>query len=147
VHLDDGGWEIHDATTELKPNQVTVLLIQGLDFFAEVPVLEDNIPPARGVANAVVILIIRDMTSITSTGIRWVERYAQELQANGGLLILADVDPVVLKELKASGALDVIGAENVFPATTRVLEAERTAWEAAQEWLRGRPIDDQVTET
>jgi hypothetical protein len=54
---------------------------------------------------------------------------------------------VVLKELKASGALDVIGAENVFPATTRVLEAERTAWEAAQEWLRGRPIDDQVTET
>jgi SulP family sulfate permease len=147
VHLDDGGWEIHDGPTELKPNQVTVLLIQGLDFFAEVPVLEDNIPPARGVANAVVILIIRDMTSITSTGIRWVERYAQELQANGGLLILADVDPVVLKELKASGALDVIGAENVFPATTRVLEAERTAWEAAQEWLRGRPIDDQVTET
>jgi len=147
VHLDDGGWEIHDAPTELKPDQVTVLLIQGLDFFAEVPVLEDQMPSLRGVANAVVVLIIRDVNSITSTAIRWLERYAQELQANGGLLILADVNPVVEKELQASGALDIIGADNVFPATTRVLEAEKTAWDAAQKWLQERPTKDQGIET
>jgi SulP family sulfate permease len=147
VHLDDGGWEIHDAPTELKPDQVTVLLIQGLDFFAEVPVLEDQMPSLRGVANAVVVLIIRDVNSITSTAIRWLERYAQELQANGGLLILADVNPVVEKELQASGALDIIGADNVFPATTRVLEAEKTAWDAAQKWLQERPTEDQGIET
>ena len=147
VHLDDGGWEIHDAPTELKPDLVTVLLIQGLDFFAEVPVLEDQMPSLRGVANAVVVLIIRDVNSITSTAIRWLERYAQELQANGGLLILADVNPVVEKELQASGALDIIGADNVFPATTRVLEAEKTAWDAAQKWLQERPTKDQGIET
>jgi len=147
VHLNDGGWEIHDAPTELKPDLVTVLLIQGLDFFAEVPVLEDQMPSLRGVANAVVVLIIRDVNSITSTAIRWLERYAQELQANGGLLILADVNPVVEKELQASGALDIIGADNVFPATTRVLEAEKTAWDAAQKWLQERPTKDQGIET
>ncbi len=56
VHLDDGGWEMHDAPTTLQSNQTTVLVLQGLDFFAEVPVLEDKMPPARGVANAVLIL-------------------------------------------------------------------------------------------
>ncbi len=145
VHLDDGGWEMRDAPAELKPNQITVFVIQGLDFFAEVPVLEDKMPPARGVVNAVVILIIRGITSITSTGIRWLERYAQELQANGGLLMLADVNPTVEKELQASGAMDIIGAENVFPATARVLAAEKLAWDAAQKWLQQKTAQDQET--
>ena len=147
VHLDDGSWELHDAPTELKPNQVTVLLVQGLDFFAEVPALEDEMPSPRGVANAVVILIIRDVTNVSSTAIRWLERYAQQMQANGGLLILADVDPTVEKELRASGALDVIGEENLFPATVRVLEAERTSWEAAQKWLQQKHAKDAGVET
>jgi SulP family sulfate permease len=147
VHLDDGGWEVREAPGELRPNQVTVLVVQGLDFFAEVPVLEDKMPEARGVTNAVVILILRDMSRITSTGIRWLERYAGQLQANGGLLILADIDPMVIEELRASGALDVVGPDNVFPATARVLEAERTAWDAAQEWLRERLAGDQGIES
>ncbi len=146
VHLDDGGWELRDAPSALKPNQVTVFVVQGLDFFAEVPILEDKMPPVRGVVNAVIILIIRDMSSITSTGIRWVERYAQELRANGGALMLADVDPVVEEELKASGALDVIGAENVFPETARVLAAEKMAWDAAQKWLQERLTEDKENE-
>ncbi|MGW8319496.1 MAG: SulP family inorganic anion transporter [Candidatus Promineifilaceae bacterium] len=145
VHLDDGGWEMHDAPTELKPGQVTVMVVQGLDFFAEVPVLEDQMPSARGVANAVVVLIIRDMRRITSTTIRWLERYAQELQAGGGLLMLADVSPTVAKALQASGALDVIGHDNVIAATPRVLDAERTAWDAAQEWLRQKTDQDLET--
>jgi SulP family sulfate permease len=145
VRLDDGGWELHDAPAQLKAGQVTVMLIQGLDFFAEVPLLEDQMPSARGVANAVAVLIIRDMTKITSTTIRWLERYAQVLQANGGLLMLADVTSTVEQELKASGALDIIGQDNIIAATPRVLEAERTAWDAAQEWLQQKTAQDPGT--
>lgn len=47
-----------------------------------------------------------------------------EGMAYGGLIMLADVNPAVEKELQASGALDVIGVNNVFPATTRVLNIE-----------------------
>ena len=46
--------------------------------------------------------------------------------------MLADVNPEVMRVLKASNALDIIGEDNVFPATTRILEAERISWEAAQ---------------
>jgi sulfate permease, SulP family len=140
VRLEDGGWEMQDAPKELAPSQATVLVVQGLDFFAEVPSLDDQMPSARGVAGAVVVLVVRDMRQITSTAIRWLERYAQILKAGGSQLMLADVNPVVLDTLKKSGALDIIGAENVFPATARVLEAENIAWEAAQKWLGGRQM-------
>ena len=61
------------------------------------------------------------MQNVTSTAIRWLERYAKELKANGSLLMLADVNPAVVDVLKKSGALDAIGEQNVFPASPRVL--------------------------
>ena len=138
VRLDDGGWEMREAAKALKPNDVNVFVIQGLDFFAEVPTLDDEMPPARGVSNAVVVLVLRDMQKVTSTAIRWLERYAKELKANGSLLMLADVNPTVLDVLKKSGAADAIGEQNVFPASPRVLGAENVAWEAGQRWLQQR---------
>jgi SulP family sulfate permease len=136
VRLADGGWQMQDAPKALALNQATVLVVQGLDFFAEVPALDDQMPLARGVSGAVVVLVVRDMRQITSTAIKWLERYAQSLRAGGSVLMLADVNPEVLDTLKRSGALEVIGAENVFPATARVLASENMAWEAAQEWLK-----------
>lgn len=136
VRLADGGWEMREGAKELKSNDVNVFVIQGLDFFAEVPALEDQIPAARGVANAVVVLVLHDMQQITSTAIRWLERYANDLKTNDSLLVLADVNPAVLDVMQRSGALGVVGEENVFPATPRILEAEQQAWDRAQQWLK-----------
>ncbi|MGW8251059.1 MAG: SulP family inorganic anion transporter [Anaerolineales bacterium] len=147
VRLEDGGWEVQDMPDELPPNQVTVLIVQGLDFFAEVPALEDKMPSARDVSGAVVVLVLRDMHRITSTAIKWLERYAQTLKDNGSLLMLADVDPDVHNRLKISGALDVIGEENVILATKKVLAAENMAWDAAQKWMQERSSGEQDTET
>ena len=136
VRQEDGGWDTQEAPKELKPNEALVLVVQGLDFFAEVPTLADEVPSARGVSNAVLILVLRDMEHLSSTGIKWLERYAGELKENGSVLMLTDVNPSVIEVIKRSGTLDVIGAENVFPATKRVLAAENMAWEAAQNWLK-----------
>ena len=136
VRLDDGGWEIADAPKTLSSHQATMLVVQGLDFFAEVPALDDQMPPVQGVSKAAVILVARDMQHITSTVIKWLVRYAQNLKANGGVLILTDINPKVLETLKRSGALEMLGGENVIPATKRVLGAENAAWNAAQEWLK-----------
>jgi SulP family sulfate permease len=140
VRLDDGGWEMQAAPKTLPSQQATMLVVQGLDFFAEVPALDDQMPPALRVANAVVILVLRDMHQITSTAIKWLERYAQNLQAEGSVLMLADINPEVLETLQKSGALETLGAEHVFPATRRVLAVENTAWEAAQQWLRAQHL-------
>ena len=79
------------------------------------------------------MLILHDTQKVTSTAIRWLERYVKELKTNGSVLMLADINPAVMDVLKSSGALEEIGSENVFPATTRVLAAENMAWEAAPE--------------
>jgi sulfate permease, SulP family len=110
-------------------------VIQGLDFFAEVPALDDRVQAARGVSNAAVILAVRALQQVTGTAIKWLEGYAKNLKADGSVLMLADVNPKVLDTLKNSGALDSIGADNVFPATQCVLDAENMAWNAAQQWL------------
>jgi sulfate permease, SulP family len=136
VRQADGGWVMQDAPKALAPDQATVLVVQGLDFFAEVPTLDDQMPPARGISGAVVVIVVRDMHEISSTGIKWLEHYAQSLRENGSLLMLADINPGVLETLKKSGALHVIGPENVFPATAQVLASENQAWEATQQWLK-----------
>jgi SulP family sulfate permease len=141
VRREDGGWEIQVAPKALESNQVTVLVVEGLDFFAEVPALEAQLPPVRGTSDAVVVLVLREMHRITSTGLNWLERYSKDLKTSRSLLMLADVNPKVLDTLKKSGVLDVIGAENVFPATARVLASENTAWEAAQKWLQQPSAD------
>jgi len=132
VRLEDGSWEVQDVPKELMPNQTTMLVVQGLDFFAEVPALEDQLPAVQGASNSVVVLILRDMHHVSSTAIKWLERYAQILKDNGGRLLLADVDPDVINTLKKSGAVDIVGEENIFPSTRKVLAAENMAWEAAQ---------------
>ncbi|MCB0048978.1 MAG: sodium-independent anion transporter, partial [Caldilinea sp.] len=136
VRLDDGGWEMRDAPKTLTPGQATVIVVQGLDFFAEVPTLDDQMPPTRGAKDAVAVLVLRDMHRISSTAIRWLERYAKNLKAEGGQLILADVNAEVMATLTKSGAVEVLGAENIIPATKRILEAEEQAWDAAHAWLR-----------
>jgi len=136
VRQADGSWVMQDTPKTLAPAQTTVLMVQGLDFFAEIPYLQDQMPSARGISGAVVVVVLRDLHQIGSTGIKWLERYAGSLQENGSLLILAGVNPKVLDTFKKSGALDVIGPENVFPATAQILVSLNMAWEAAEQWLK-----------
>lgn len=147
VRQADGGWEIHAAPHKLASGTATVLVVQGLDFFAEVPAVADQMPPARGAAGAAVVIIVRDMKHAGTTAIKWLEHYAGELKANGSVLMLADVNPEVFKSLQHSGALDVLGAENVFPATPRVLDAEENAWQAAQRWLAAQSAEQEAKES
>jgi SulP family sulfate permease len=136
VRREDGRWEIRAVTKELQPHSITAVIVQGLDFFAEVPTLSEQMPAARGVSHAVVILILRDTSQVTSTIIKWLTGYARDLKAEGSTLMLTDVSPQVLQTLQRSGALEVIETGHVFPSTDLLLDAENMAWDAAQEWLR-----------
>ncbi|MFN2264563.1 MAG: STAS domain-containing protein [Anaerolineales bacterium] len=116
-------------------------MVQRFDFFAEIPALEDQMPPARGVSDAVVVLVLRDVHHVTSTAIEILEGYTQSLKENGGNLMLADVNPGVLETPQRSGALDDIGAENVIPATAKVLVADNMAWNKAQTWIKQHQVE------
>jgi len=78
----------------------------------------------------------RYQESVSSTALKWVERYARELQQSGNLLMLAGVESHVIQKLEKAGLMDQIGKENVF-AARQVLEASlNEALDAAEAWLK-----------
>lgn len=85
------------------------------------------------------ILRMRQHDEIGSTFIVLIERYETQLKAAGGKLILAGVNPKVVKQLKATEtSQDILGDEDVFMATKVVRQSLDEAIVAAQAWLNAQ---------
>ena len=67
--------------------------------------------------------------------VRVLERYAQQLQANGGKLILAGVGEHVLEQLRKTETTDTIAEEDIFLATDTLGATTKKALAAAEKWL------------
>jgi SulP family sulfate permease len=132
---DDGRYEERDMPDTYPSNQATILNIGGFEFFAEVPLLEDELPSKQDVQNAVVIVRLRGLEHIGSTGLKSLQRYNKELRDDGNLLILAGVHPRFKEELEHTQILDEIGKDNVFEAQAGYGASLDAAQEAAQAWL------------
>ena len=136
VRTKDGKFEEGDVPEVYPSNQATVVVFEGNDFFAEVPLYDELLPSRQDVKNAVIILRARHHESISSTALKWLERYATELHQSGNLLMLAGVESHVMQELKRAGLLDLIGKENVFAARSVLTASLNDALNAAEVWLQ-----------
>jgi SulP family sulfate permease len=131
--------EERPAPAELPSNQITILNPYGSLFFAGARMFEAQLPAADQATRAVVILRLRAQIEVGSTLLNALTRYAETLQQNGGLLMIAGVSEHVLEQLERTEMFEVIGAENVFPATSRLGEAVNNALTAAHAWLGTTP--------
>ena len=130
------------APAELPGNAVTLLEVFGDMAVAGAETLEARLPAVKQAERAVVILRLRAQDSVGSSFIAVVERYAQQLKARGGKLMLAGVHPKIKGQLDRTGTTDeILGAENVFEATTTVGASTRAAYAAAQRWLQETQIE------
>jgi sulfate permease, SulP family len=123
------------APKRLSDYQVTVLYPYGSLFYAAAKTFEEKLPEAEGAQCAVVIFVLRGYEDFGSTLITVLDRYNQELQANGGKLMLAGISPSVFVQLERTGLLDRIGKENVFIVHQQWGASAYEALEAAQAWL------------
>ena len=71
--------------------------------------------------------------AVGATFIVVVERYAEQLRAAGGRLMLSGVDPGPMRQLERTGAADP-DAELVFLARPVVGASTREAYDAARRW-------------
>ena len=90
---------------------------------------------AKAASNAVVIARLRGTEQIGSTFITVLERYASELRANGGRLMLAGVHPKVKEQLQRTETTEDIPEEIIFMATPILGESTKSAVAAAKDWL------------
>jgi sulfate permease, SulP family len=130
------GWPVErPAPKQLESGRATFLFVYGNLFYAAASTLENNLPDVEGTTRAVVILLLRGNEDVGSTVNEVFRRYAEALQSHSGKLILAGVSPALRSQLERTGLINLIGSENVFPATDAIGEAGNAALQAATDWL------------
>ncbi|MCP4357943.1 MAG: SulP family inorganic anion transporter [Chloroflexi bacterium] len=131
----DGTFQEKPAPEQLSANSITTLQVWGHLFFSGAFTLDERLPEVGNAQRAVVILRMRGRSQIGSTLIKVLERYAQQLQANGGKLMLAGVGEHVLDQLRKTETFETIPEEDIFMATDTLGGATVEALAAAEKWL------------
>jgi sulfate permease, SulP family len=133
---DDGGWLVAPVPETVESNAVTVLEYTGVGLFAEVPRIDEKWPRVGESHNAVVVLGVRTLPDVPSSKvIKSMRKWAEDLQANGGRLIMAGVSPAAVKVLQAGGLTEQLGPDGVVPASDRVFGATEEAVARGQQWI------------
>lgn len=135
----DGGWLIAPVPDAVASNTVSVLQYSGVGLFAEVPRIDEEWPKADASDRAVVVLGMRTLPDVPSSKvIKALRKWAGDLNANGGRLIIAGVSPATADVLAKGGVTGVLGPDGIVPATDRVFGAIEEAVERGERWIAAR---------
>jgi SulP family sulfate permease len=137
VLISDEGFRETEPPEVIQPNDVIVVQPYGSVFFATAAALEEQMPdPVPASRNSVVILRIRGADEAGATLVDVLSRYARSLRDIDSKLMVVTDNPRILRQLRVTGALGVIGSENVYEGNEWVGRTVRVAYEDAWEWVR-----------
>lgn len=136
----DGGVREHDPPAALPAHRVLVLRPYGSLFFAAAQVFEDALPQVTAESRrCAVVITLRGEQDLGSTFIKVVARYAERLADADSTLMLTGVSERVMRQLRDTGTMEVIGDANVFAATQVLTESTRQAVASATAWVEATP--------
>ncbi|MEU3396460.1 SulP family inorganic anion transporter [Streptomyces filamentosus] len=133
---DIGRWHPGDVPASLPPGEVTVLYYDGVGFFAELPGIEESLPPTDDACGAVLILVMRGVPDVpSSTMAKVLRRHAHDLRRAGGRLILVGVEPGLARALEAAGLDRDLGPDGIVPAGGALFDPLDQALADARAWI------------
>ncbi len=133
---DDGRVEEVDPPSTVPPDEVIVLQPYGALFFATASTLIEQIPTVTPESrNSVVILRVRGVDEAGATLLDVLRTYASQLREVGSKLMIVTDNERVIRQLRVTGATDVIGADNVYRSSPFVGETTRRAHADARRWV------------
>ena len=135
IVTEDNRYRAEFPPLHLPSRKPVLITVHGNLYFAAVDTLEKLLPTPNDAEIPILILRLHGNHYMGSTGIRFLERYADELEARGGLLILCGVTNDVAGQLRRTGALERFGKENVFFETDILLASTESALARAHDWL------------
>jgi SulP family sulfate permease len=135
VPAQNGHYEEVPLPAVLPSHEPIIVTVYGNLYFAAVGALEHLLPLPGDSELPIVILRLKGNHYLGSTGIRLLERYAAQLEARGGVLILCGLGEVIIGQLQRTGALDRLGKENVFGEQKVLLASTSAALQRARDWL------------
>jgi hypothetical protein len=129
---------------ELREGGITVLDIEGSGAFVSVPGLFDRLPappvngvnPGQGSQPAVVVLRLRGHLRSNLTFVKALEKYAGDVGATGGAVLVCGLQPATIAQLRSAGLPD----EVVLVAQGEELDGSlEEALARARAWLAAQP--------
>jgi len=127
VRAGNGRYAEQPIPETLASNQTTILSIKGNLYFATLKKMERSLPKPTECDHPIVVLRMRNISSIGSTGINVLTRYKEQLQKCDGKLYLTGVSDELCAELERSGAIEVFTREAILPPTDVIFESMERA--------------------
>ncbi|MET8149623.1 SulP family inorganic anion transporter [Actinoplanes sp. NPDC049668] len=132
-------WTPAPVPARLASGTVTVLRYEGVSLFAELPRIDEQWPVVGDARRPVLVLSVRGVPDVPSSAmIKLLRRRAAELEGAGGRLMLAGVDPPLMRILRDTGLADTLGDDGVVAADGPVTAPLELAVAQADRWLADR---------
>ncbi len=140
---DDGRVEEVEPPATVPADSVVVLQPYGALFFATASTLFEQMPNVTPASrNSVVILRVRGADDAGATLIDVLETYASALRAVDSKLMLVTDNERVIRQLRVTGATDVIGVGNLYRSNAFIGETTGLAHREALAWVQEHRSDD-----
>ncbi len=129
VDLEDGEEEYDTDPNGIRrrdvPKQVEIYEINGPFFFGAAEAFKDTLAQV-GRKPKVLIIRMRNVPAIDSTGIHLLTDLVKRTRGDGTLVLIADLHAQPREALRKSAALAQIGEENLFASLDEALERARS---------------------
>ncbi len=114
------------------PVPIAIIHVEGTLYFGAADELERRLDALFQSGVEVVILRLRRVHHLASTGIVALERIAASAKRHGTRVILCGVRTNLIATLQSSGAVALFGKENIFEANDTLFESTRAALRRAK---------------
>ena len=137
VRNEDGQYSEIDMPETITDSEPLIVSIYGNLYFGSFKKLERLLPmPAED--SPYVIIRMRRVKSLGSTGLKILLRYNEQLQKFGGKLILTGVSEKLREELQRANAIEEFGEEALFDPSPIIFESMENGLAYANQ-LRDQP--------
>lgn len=131
----EGDYIEEEMPEYIPSNDPMVITVSGHLFFAGAKTLEEKLPKVGEAEHPVVIIRFRSTDQMGATLIDVLDRYAEDLEENGGKLYLSALEDSQIKLLEASGKLERGVEAEWFEREDLLMGSTEKAFEHAEAWI------------
>lgn len=135
VPQEDGRLEERAAPTRLVSHSVTLLDVYGSLHYAGARTLEHHLPDPTATESPAVVLRMRGRSTLGATFFTVLAAYARKLEAVGGRLYVAGIDPALMTQAHRTGSIPEGGLVTLYEAGPVIGHSSLEAFHDAQRWV------------
>jgi sulfate permease, SulP family len=138
LSVNEEGYFVEHSLEDLyqNPPEIAIINIEGDLYFGAVSDLEAAMDKLLTAGIKVMILRIRRMRRLASTGVSALQWSVITAKRQGTEILICGVNPEAKSILDSTGITTLVGEENIFPGSDVLFRATRAALVRAQELMR-----------